>query len=178
MARAPRPHRRWVTVLSLIVAVGALLVMLLVGAAQVLAPMHLPSPSSSSGGGCTGAVTYQRSVGRHEITVSVFNAGARPHFASTTLDRLERLGFRPGEVANSTADIHPRTAVVLTQSEETAPAELVARALGPDVRVQHGQEAYGPGIDVFIGPGQRGVHPRVPRRVPLHHPIKNCVDVG
>ncbi len=146
---------------------------------QLTKPLPKLTSSSSNPANCSKAETsVQRYVRRSEITVSVFNAGARKGFAGLTLTRLENLGFHPGAVANAPHGTTVSRAVVYTTQHDDQSAELVARTLGKQVPVRYSTTDYGPGVDVFVGPHQHHPDQHAPKRIKLDHPITTCVPVS
>jgi hypothetical protein len=122
-------------------------------------------------------ISKQVYVTRKQVTVSVWNAGARKGFASLTLERLESKGFNPGSVGNAPAGSGVTRATVFTTEHDDPAAELVARTMGKNVPIEVTDDELGPGIDVFVGPRQRGLNPKAPTRVKLPKPIESCVPV-
>lgn len=134
--------------------------------------------SADSGDRCSDAeIVRTTTIRRSEITVSVYNAGARKGFAGLTQERLERAGFRPGALGNAPDGMTFKRSVVFTSSDELAPARLVARVLGPGTRVRETEETYGPGVDVFVGSRQRTLNQKAPRKIKLDEPVETCVRV-
>jgi hypothetical protein len=142
-------------------------------ATKPLPPLGSDDPTTCS----KDEVSRQTYVTRKQVTVSVYNAGARKGFANLTLERLEEKGFNPGSVGNAPEGADVSRAKVLTTTPDDAAAQLVAQTLGTDVPVEVTDEDLGPGIDVFVGPKQRGLNPHAPTRVKLAHPIETCVPV-
>ena len=176
MRPVPGPARRTTTVVTL----GALLVVVLVIGLWGLHEMTKPFPGreASATPSCSAAETSRTTyVKPADVTVSVYNAGARQGFAGLTLERLERRGFNAGEVANAPDGTKVVRAKVLTTDEHDPAAKLVARNLGKGVRVEVVSEAYGPGIDVLVGPKMHFLNPHGPERVKLAHPVTDCVPV-
>ena len=171
---SPQGVRTAVTMGTLVVV---FCIMAVWGVTAATAP--LPGSGDSSSSGCSSSeIDVQRYVKRADVVVSVYNAGARKHAARTALVDLESMGFKAGEVGNSPTGSDVPRAVVYTSDSETAPAELVARALGKGTQVVTTSEAYGPGVDVLIGAGFKAVDRSAPRKQKLHTPIETCVKVN
>jgi len=140
-----------------------------------------PSRTSATASTCTAAeTTTKRYAKPSDVTVSVYNAGARQGFATLTLQRLESRGFNAGAVGNaspSSLSSPVRTARVLTTTQDDPYAELVARNLGPGVSVEVTTEPLGPGIDVLVGKKMRGLSRHALTRLKLPKPVTSCVKV-
>ena len=176
MTAVPGPARRTTTAITL----GTLLVLILVIGLWGLRELTKPFPGreASATPSCSAAETSHTTYVRpDDVTVSVYNAGARQGFAGLTLERLERRGFNPGEVANAPEGVKVARAKVLTTEEDDAAAKLVARNLGKGVRIEVVSDAYGPGIDVLVGPKMHFLDPDGPARVKLAHAVTDCVPV-
>jgi hypothetical protein len=164
------------TAVTLVVAGLVLVAMAAWGFSAATKP--LPPLGGSDSTTCSkDEISRQVDVTRKQVTVSVYNAGARKGFANLTLERLEALGFNPGSVGNAPDGTVVTRAKVVTTQQDDAAATLVAQTLGKDVPVEVSDEDLGPGIDVFVGPKQRGLNPAAPLKVKLAHPIETCVPV-
>lgn len=108
-----------------------------------------------------------------QVLVSVFNAGTRSGLADSTLERLTRRGFLPGEAANAPADIRVRRVQVWTTLENDPRARLVARQFGK-ARVRVATEDLGPGIDVVVGNKLRKLR-KAPRGVRVRETQEFCI---
>jgi hypothetical protein len=168
--------RSLTTAVTLTVAALVLVGMAVWGISAATGP--LPSLGSDDPTSCSkDEISVQTYVSRKQVTVSVYNAGARKGFANLTLERFERLGFNPGSVGNAPKGSGVTRATVFTTETGDAAAQLVARTLGKDVPVQVTDDDLGPGVDVFVGPKQRGLSPKAPHRVKLAEPVRSCVPV-
>jgi len=162
-------------------ALGVLLIgMAWWGLEKATAP--LPSHASdSSTADCSAAETStKRYVRAEDVTVSVYNAGARDGFATLTLHRLENRGFQAGAVGNAPADVISspvNKARVLTTTPDDPDAKLVARNLGSGVEVEVVSEPLGPGVDVLVGKHMRQLRRGAPARLKLAEPVTSCVKV-
>jgi hypothetical protein len=164
------------TVVTLVAAGVVLIVMAAWGISAATKP--LPPLGGDDSTTCSkDEISRQVYVTRKQVTVSVYNAGARKGFANLTLQRLESLGFNPGSVGNAPEGTTVTKAKVVTTQTDDAAASLVAQTLGKDTPVEVTDEDLGPGIDVFVGPKQRGLNPAAPLKVKLAHPIESCVPV-
>lgn len=162
--------------LTLAVAAVVLLGMGWIGISKTTEP--LPTFDSGDSTPCSAdEISTKVAVSRKEVVVSVFNAGARKGFAGKTQDRLEKAGFRVGELGNAPDGMKFQYSVVMTTAKEKGPAKLVAAALGPRTKVQQATEEYGPGVDVFVGAKQRGLVDKAPRKIKLDTPEKTCIRV-
>jgi hypothetical protein len=159
-------------------AVGALVVVAMAAWGISAATSPLPSLGSDDPATCSkDEISVQTYVTRKQVTVSVYNAGARKGFANLTLERFERLGFNPGSVGNAPKGSGVTRATVFTTDKDDAAAQLVARTLGKGVPVEVTDDQLGPGVIVFVGPKQRGLNPKAPHRMKLAEPVKSCVQV-
>ena len=168
------PGRRLRTALILV----ALLVLLgAMGVYGYKAATHPFPGSAKTTKSCTKQeISKQRYLSTKDITVSVYNAGARKHFAALTQSRLESRGFRAGALGN--APFKVKVARVFTTSDDLSSAKLVARNLGVGIPVVHTDNEMGPGIDIFVGPRLGYLNPRHIKRIKLAKPIETCVKVS
>jgi len=116
-------------------------------------------------------------VKRSEVQVSVFNAGTREGLAGATLEKVEEAGFRAGNAGNAPRSAKVRQVVVWTTEEDDSAARLVALAFGPRTPVRVTQADLGPGVDVIVGNGFRGLNPKAPKRIRLAAPVETCIPV-
>lgn len=138
----------------------------------------LPEQTTSNATKCSKAeISKQYYVHRDEVTVSVYNAGARSGFARLTLQRFEDLGFAPGAVGNAPRGAEVRRATVFTTKKHDTAAKLVARTLGSRVPIKVVDQELGPGINVYIGPRLRHLNRSAPKRLKLPQPKETCVRV-
>lgn len=169
--------RRVTTTLTMLVLLAALGFMAVWGFKQATQPIKTTDPSASPT--CSQAETsVQRFVGRGDIQVSVYNASTRKGLATSVLNRLEGLGFKPGEAANAPSSVQVVKAQVLTTKENDQAAGLVARTLGPGTRVVIVSEPLGPGVDIVVGQRFANLDRSAPSRVKLDKPVTSCVKVG
>lgn len=138
----------------------------------------LPDQDASTTTKCTKAeITKQYHVHRGEVTVSIYNAGARSGFARLTLQRFEDFGFQAGAVGNAPKGAHVRRAKVFTTKKHDTAAKLVARTLGGRVAIKVVDQDLGPGINVYVGPRMRHLNRKAPKRLKLPQPKETCVRV-
>jgi hypothetical protein len=127
---------------------------------------------------CTGAEKeVQGFLRRNQVQVSVFNAGNREGFAGLTLEKIVDAGYRAGNAGNAPKSAEVRRAVVWTTQPNDPAAKLVARSLGPRVKIDVTETDLGPGIDVIVGNKFKGVDRKAPRRIRLADPVEKCVPV-
>jgi hypothetical protein len=168
--------RHLTTALTLVGLVALVCIMAVWGINAATAPLKsADSPKASAGPGCAPKdQVVQEFVRRGQVTVSVYNTGKRAGRAGNTLNLLENSGFRAGAIGNAaTGDTVPRAEVRTTTQDDKA-AELVALALGKNTKVVVTDEAYGPGVDVFIGDRFKGLDPKAPRRIALSEARTTC----
>ena len=168
--------RRLLTGATLLGLVAVVCIMAVWGFKAVTAPIEDDSTTSSSGDPTCGPEeqTVQKYVRRSEVTVSVFNAGAKAGSAQKTLDLLEEAGFKPGEVNNAPDGVTVDRAAVYTTKADDPAAELVARALGKKTQVVHSDEELGPGVDVMVGARFKKLDASAPARIELPEPETSC----
>ena len=146
--------RKLTTAVTLVVLLLVLGGMGLLGIKQLTAP--LPDGSSSTKS-CTGAEKQVKGyLKRSEVQVSVFNAGSRSGLATSTLDKVERAGFRAGNAGNAPGTAEVARAIVWTTKPDDMAALLVARAFGRRTKVEVTKTDLGPGIDVLVGDRFKG----------------------
>jgi hypothetical protein len=169
--------RRLVTGATLAALVVVVCVMAVWGYHAVTAPIgdDTTSPSAKSTLTCAPEdQTVTKYVRRSDVTVSVYNAGQRSGLARTTMDLLERAGFKAGEVSNAPDGIDVDRAAVYSTKDDDPAAELVARALGKKTQVVHADEELGPGVEVVIGDKFKKLAPGAPTRIALPKPKTSC----
>jgi hypothetical protein len=168
--------RRLVTGATLVGLVVVVCIMAVWGFKAATAPIEDDSTTAGSSGPTCGpeAQTVQKYVRRSEVTVSVFNAGAKAGRAQQTLDLLEQAGFKPGEVNNAPEGVTVDRAAVYTTKADDPAAELVARALGKKTQVVHSDEELGPGVDVMVGARFKKLDASAPARIELPEPETSC----
>jgi hypothetical protein len=168
--------RRITTAVTLLVLVVVLAGMAVYGYDSLTSP--LPG-SSTAKKGCTGSTKQiTQFLKRSEVQVSVFNAGSRSGLASSTLDKVEALGFRPGNAGNAPGTAEVRRAIVWTTKTEDPAAALVAKAFGPQTQVEVTTTDLGPGVDVLVGDRFRGLDAKAPTQIRLTKPVETCVPAG
>ena len=168
--------RRVTTAVTMTILVLILIGMGWLGIHEATKP--LPTADEGVTQRCTkDEISTKRFIRRSEVTVSVYNAGARKGFAGLTLQRLEDKGFRAGALGNAPSDTKVRRAVVLTTKADDPAARLVAITMGRGTKVEVVEETMGPGVDVYVGPRMRLLNQRAPARLKLDKPIVDCVQV-
>lgn len=166
--------RRITTAVTLMVLLAILSAMAIIGFQKLTAPM--PSHASTKKS-CSGTERQVKGyLQRSEVQVSVFNAGSRSGFASTTLEKVVTAGFRAGNAGNAPAGSKVRRAVVWTTKPNDPAARLVAEAFGRRTRVEVIKTDLGPGVDVLVGDRFRGLDPQAARRIKLARPIDACTQ--
>ena len=119
-------------------------------------PKPLPGRQGSAATTCSSEKQVQKFLTRHDVQVSVFNAGNRSGLAGVTLDKLETAGFNAGNAGNA-----PGTAEVRRRSCGPPSPTTQREARGPRLRQAH------PGRGHRDRPRPRG---RRARRQPLPRP--------
>ncbi len=168
-------RRHLTTGVTLLVLVLVLCGMAVWGWRHATAP--IAGQQASSEQGCPpGDLTRTRFLRPTSVTVSVFNAGNNSGLAGRTMNRLEGLGFQPGQVGNARATMHVHRAVVHTTRKQDPAAKLVARNLGKHVRIVVTGNTAGPGVDVFVGNHFHHLPKHPPKKVRLAKPVRQCVQ--
>lgn len=169
--RSAAHHRGLVTAITLVVCLAILLLMAIFGMKGLTAPFGNKESSTST---CPPEDLVRTThVARDEVQVSVYNAGGAKGVAGRTLARLERAGFRPGEVGNAPEGQTVDGDVIYTTEEDDVEAQLLSLYLGK-IPVEVVEEEYGPGLDLFVGPGNRKFTPKAPKKIALPEPIERC----
>jgi hypothetical protein len=170
--------RRLLTGVTLVGLVVVVCVMAVWGYHAATAPIDDNSSSSSTAdSGLTCAPqdqTVTKYVSRGDVTVSVYNAGARSGEARETMDLLEHAGFKPGEVGNAPEGVTVDRAAVYSTKDDDPAAELVAQAFGKKTQVVHSDDELGPGVDVVIGAKFKHLDAKAPSRIALPKPETSC----
>jgi len=175
MASSARRHL--ITTVTLVVLLVVLLLMAAVGVKKALQPF--PEGKKSADTGCTQQEKQvQQVLTRKDVQVSVFNAGSRSGLASSTLDKVEAAGFVAGNAGNAPGTADVRRAVVWTTKQDDYSAKLVALAFGPNTQVEVTTTDLGPGVDVLVGNGFRGLAKQAPRQIKLPKPVETCIEGG
>ncbi len=167
--------RRITTAVTLVVLLGVVFAMGYYGFREFTSPL----PDRSSGEETCSDVEkeVQGFVKRNEVQVSVFNAGTRDGLAGTTLEELEEAGFRAGNAGNAPKTAKIRQVIVWTTEQDDTAARLAALAFGPRTPVRVTEADLGPGVDVIVGNGFRGLNPKAPKQIRLPKPVEKCIPV-
>lgn len=136
----------------------------------VAAPVAKAEPSCGAGE----KATVVKSLKRSAVQVSVYNTGKRVGRAQDTIELLEQAGFGAGAIGNGDPDDKVARAEVRTTRSGDQAAELVALALGKGAKVVVVDEAYGPGVDVFIGDKFHKLDKAAPKSIKLAEPKVTC----
>jgi hypothetical protein len=169
--------RRLITGATLVGLVVIVCIMAVWGFRAATAPIEDDDVTSATDDGPTCAPedqTVTEFVRRGEVTVSVYNAGAKSGRAQETMDQLEQAGFKPGEVGNAPEGVTVERATVYTTKDDDPGAELVAKALGKKAQVVRGEDDLGPGVDVMIGPRFKRLDATAPSKIELPKPEVTC----
>ena len=168
-------RRGLTSAVTLVCLMGVLVVMAVWGVKSATAP--LPGKAAPATKDPTCASDDQqvaKYVRRGDVTVSVYNSGNTAGRAQSTMDQLERAGFKVGEVNNAPTGLKAERAAVYSTKTDDPAAELVARALGKGTQVVRTDEDLGPGVDVVIGDKFKRLDPKAPKRMPLATPVVTC----
>ncbi|MGZ4428135.1 MAG: LytR C-terminal domain-containing protein [Nocardioidaceae bacterium] len=167
-------RRQITTAVTMVLLIGILGLGIVVGYKSLFEP--LPGVSSSSADPkphCTVQRKGQQ-IRTAEVEVSVFNRGSRVGLAGETLHKLGKLGFRKGEVGNAPSGVKVKNLQVWSTVKHDAAAKLVALQFGRNIKVHVKKRSLGPGIDVIVGNGYRGLVP-APKAVRVRTPTQVCV---
>jgi len=141
------------TAVTLLVLVGILVVGVLVGIDNLLAPLPgSGSPAADASPSCSPkTVKKGQRIRATQVQVSVFNGGTRSGLADDTLGALAKRGFKRGEVGNAPSDIKVKRVQVFSTEKNDVTALLVAHQFGKGTTVRYTATDLGPGIDVVVG---------------------------
>lgn len=144
--------RHVTTAVTLVVLVAILLLGGYYGTKALFKPLPGDNSSDKAASKCrTTDVKKGQKIRARQVQVSVFNAGTRAGLAESTLNKLRRRGFRPGDVGNAPSDAEVKRAQVWTTRRHDAAARLVAKQLGAGAPVKFSDRNLGPGVDVVVG---------------------------
>jgi hypothetical protein len=108
------------------------------------------------------------------VSVNVYNASQRSGLANRVAINLQRRGFLSGTVANSTSEVKPGTAAILTDDRDDPRVKLVAEQFAgvefaePDINVPEG-------VTVIVGDDYQDLAAGAPREVESDRPVTVCV---
>lgn len=148
------------------------LVMMVWGASELFAPF----PKRTTGASCDPAhQIVVRTLGRSEVTVSVYNAGAKAGTAARFAAQFTKLGFKVSTVTNAPTGTQVPVSEVVGPSTTDPATMLVAATLGQSATVTSDPALLiGPGVNVFIGPRHHAMVKHPPHTVPLSTPQVLC----
>jgi hypothetical protein len=158
-------RRQISTAITLLALCGLVALGLVVGVKTLLKPVPgLPSgvPAAEPSPTCAPKhLAKGERLRSKQIEVSVFNAGGRFGLAGQTLDQLGRRGFQLGEIGNAEHASQVHVVQIWTTEKNDGGAKLVARQFGKHARVylKTKNQDLGPGVDVVVGNGFRGLVP-------------------
>ena len=143
------PRSRAVGPLVLLGAAAVMVVGLLVGFRLLTAS----ADTIEAGPTCESRVVEPTDeVTSNLITVDVYNASARAGLANRVSINLQRRGFLAGQIGNSTSEIRPDVAVVLTTDRTDPRVRLVAAQFGRDVEYAEPDVQVDPeAVTVIVG---------------------------
>jgi hypothetical protein len=146
-------RRHLTTAITLLVLLCLLAIGAVVGVKTLFAPVD--DTGTAKAPTCvTRSVKKGQRLTSAQVQVSVFNAGTRAGYAGSTMSMLTKRGFKKGTVGNAPEGSRVKVAQVWVDSAaDVTAARLVARQLGPAIKVKTGRTSLGPGIDVVIGDG-------------------------
>lgn len=151
----------------------ATVVMALWGLSELTAPF--PHTATKTCNPADQVVT--KTITRSEVTISVYNAGARAGTAARIGRALTRLGFRVSTVGNAPEGVTVPVAEVAGPSVTDPGTKLVAAALGKSTTITSDPSLQiGPGVNIFIGPRHGAVLKSPPREMALPTPTITCLS--
>ena len=110
------------------------------------------------------------------VAVNVYNASQRAGLANRVAINLQRRGFLSGTVANSTSEVKPGTAAILTDDRDDPRVKLVAEQFEgvefaePDINIPEG-------VTVVVGDDYKDLAADAPREVVSDRTISTCVPI-
>lgn len=159
--------------LALVTAGVVGFIMVLWGTSELLAPFPKRGTATTSCDPSKQIII--KTMGRSEVTVSIYNAGAKAGTAARFAAQFTRLGFKVNTVSNAPSTAQIPVATVVGPSTTDPATRLVALTMGPSATVTSDPTLQlGPGVNVFIGPKHRALVKKAPRTVPLTTPTVLC----
>ena len=156
----------------LLTAVTLLVLLALVGLGgyygyrELFAPVGDDSSGSRRGGrDCEDGLRKGETVRTRDVTVSVLNSGTRSGLAGQVQEQLVGRGFIAGTAENAPDDQQVRFVRILAPTSKDPAARLVAAQFGPKTYIQSTRDNLGPGVDVVLGDGFKGLVRDAPRRL-------------
>lgn len=175
MASGARPARtgRDRRLLTLAGAAVAAVIMAFWGFSELTSPF----PHTASAGCRPADEVVTKTITRPEVTVSIYNAGARAGTAGKIGTALTRLGFNVATVGNAPEGVTVTTSEVAGPSVTDPATKLVAAALGAKVVVSSNPSLQiGTGVNIFIGPKHGPLAKNPPREMALPTPTVTCLS--
>ena len=108
------------------------------------------------------------------VTVNVYNASQRAGLANRVAINLQRRGFLAGTVANSTSEVKPGTAAILTDDRDDPRVKIVAEQFDgvefaePDIHISDG-------VTVIVGDGYKDLVKGASSEIESNRPITVCI---
>ena len=163
-------HRGFVTLTS-----GLLVIVIM--AFWGLSELTTPFPSSSSTGCAKADQVVTKTLTRSDVTISIYNAGAKAGTAGRFSTLLTKLGFHVADVGNAPSGVTiPVTEVVGPTISDPA-TKLVAATFGSTATVTSDPSLQlGPGVNLFLGPRHGALLKHPPREIQLATPTITCLS--
>ena len=163
-------HRGFVTLISGLLAI---VIMALWGFAELTTPF----PSSSTTGCAKADQVVTKTLTRSEVTISIYNAGAKAGTAARFSTLLSRLGFQVATVGNAPSGVTVPVTEVVGPTITDPATKLVAATFGSTATVTNDPSLQlGPGVNLFLGPRHGNLVKHPPREVELATPTITCLS--
>ncbi|MGN6723744.1 MAG: LytR C-terminal domain-containing protein [Marmoricola sp.] len=160
-----------------LLTLGGALLATVVMALWGLSELTTPFPHTATKTCSPADQVVTKTITRPEVTISVYNAGARAGTAGRISAALARLGFRVSTVGNAPDGVTVPAAEVAGPSVTDPATKLVAAALGESTTITSDPSLQiGPGVNVFIGPRHKAVLKNAPREMALPTPTITCLS--
>jgi hypothetical protein len=171
-------RRHITTAITMLLLCGILVLGLVVGYKSLFSTSPSAGSTGTLGPACKTEKPHKGTrVKSKQVQVSVFNRGNRAGLAAQTLDALARRGFQRGQIGNAPSSAHVKNLQVWTTRKHDVTAKLVALQFGRAIRVHLHKLNLGPGIDVVVGNGYRGLV-KAPRSLRVKPSQKVCIDAS
>jgi hypothetical protein len=108
------------------------------------------------------------------VAVNVYNASQRAGLANRVGINLQRRGFLSGTVGNSTSEVKPGTAAILTDDRNNPRVKLVAEQF-EGVEFAESDINAPPGVTVIVGDDYKDLVKDAPREIVSDRQITVCV---
>lgn len=166
-----RPHPALTLGLAVVVFFGGILL----GLRLVLADAD---PTTEEADCTSRSVAAGEPLTANLVEVDVLNASGREGQANRVSIDLQRRGFVPGAIANSTSAIEVPFVTILTDDPADPRIPLVQQQFGGEVAVAEPDIEISDRVTVVVGQGYANLAEGAPTEVPASRDIAVCVPVA